>query len=234
MGLFKIEQSKLAYAADFALYAAAVPALGGLLLLYGPSAEWLSLAIWASAGVLGWTLVEYLLHRFVLHGLQPFRGWHAAHHDRPTALICAPTLLSAGLIVTLVFVPAWLLADLWRAGALTLGVLIGYLGYAVTHHATHHWNVDLAWLKGRRGRDSAFLYSSVQLVKNVANFDRDRAGAFLRKLRWISLALFIVALARPQLKEGEARISASGIDIPEYPPCCYRRNLRPHTARNAF
>jgi len=150
MGLFKIEQSKLAYAADFALYAAAVPALAGFLLVYGPSAQWLSLAVCATAGVLGWTLVEYLLHRFVLHGLQPFRGWHAAHHDRPTALICAPTLLSAGLIVALVFVPAWLLAGLWRACALTLGVLIGYLAYAVTHHATHHWRADTGWLRRRK------------------------------------------------------------------------------------
>jgi Ca-activated chloride channel homolog len=71
----------------------------------------------------------------------------------------------------------------------------------------------LAWLKGRHGRESAFLYSSVQLVKGITSLSRSRAGRFLPKLRWLALALFIVALARPRWHEGEATVSASGIDI---------------------
>jgi Ca-activated chloride channel family protein len=71
----------------------------------------------------------------------------------------------------------------------------------------------LAWLKGRRGQESAFLYSSVQLVKGITTLNRSRAGSILAKLRWLSLALLIVAMARPQLGEGEAKIKASGIDI---------------------
>ena len=55
----------------------------------------------------------------------------------------------------------------------------------------------LAWLKGRHARQSAFLYSSVQLVKSVANVHRSRAGQILAALRWLVLALFIVGLARP-------------------------------------
>jgi len=42
------------------------------------------------------------------------------------------------------------LGDLWRASALTLGLLTGYLGYAITHHAIHHWRADNAWLKERK------------------------------------------------------------------------------------
>src|SRR5213080_546214 len=42
---------------------------------------------------------------------------------------------------------------------------------------------------------------------------RSRAGSILLKLRWLALALFIIALARPQLGEGETKITASGIDI---------------------
>ncbi|MHB8521294.1 MAG: vWA domain-containing protein [Limisphaerales bacterium] len=71
----------------------------------------------------------------------------------------------------------------------------------------------LAWLKGRHGRESAFLYSSVQLVKGITAVTRARAGSFLPKLRWLALALFIIALARPRWHEGQARITASGIDI---------------------
>ncbi len=71
----------------------------------------------------------------------------------------------------------------------------------------------LAWLKGRRGGRAAFVYSSVALVKEVSTNTRSRSGQILASLRWLALALFIVALARPQKGEGQAKITASGIDI---------------------
>ena len=71
----------------------------------------------------------------------------------------------------------------------------------------------LAWLKGRRDAQPAFLYSSVQLVRGFTGEVQSSAGAFLRTLRWLALGAFILALARPQLGEGETKISASGIDI---------------------
>jgi Ca-activated chloride channel family protein len=71
----------------------------------------------------------------------------------------------------------------------------------------------LAWLRGRRGRQPAFLYSSVQLVKGIIGITRSSAGSILPKLRWLALALFIVALAQPRLTHSETSISASGIDI---------------------
>jgi Ca-activated chloride channel family protein len=71
----------------------------------------------------------------------------------------------------------------------------------------------VAWLKGRQGRRAAMLYSSVQLIRDISRTSRSQAGRLLPSLRWLSLALFIVALARPQIGEGEARIKASGIDI---------------------
>ena len=66
------------------------------------------------------------------------------------ALIYTPTLLSASLIVGLVFLPALLLGGVWVACALTLGMLTGYLGYTLAHHATHHWRSDNRWLKNRK------------------------------------------------------------------------------------
>jgi Ca-activated chloride channel family protein len=71
----------------------------------------------------------------------------------------------------------------------------------------------LAWLKGRRGQPPAFLYSSVQLVRAVLNVTRSSSGGLLTALRWLALALFIVALAQPRLLRSETRISASGVDI---------------------
>lgn len=150
MSLLSIEHSKAAYAADVALYAAAVVAGAATLLARGPAALWLPLLACTLAGLVGWTAIEYGLHRFVLHGLAPFSRWHLQHHQRPSALICAPTLLSASLIAGLIFVPALLASDAWFALAFTLGVLIGYLAYTVTHHATHHWRADGAWLRRRK------------------------------------------------------------------------------------
>jgi cyclopropane-fatty-acyl-phospholipid synthase len=150
VALLSIEHSKAAYVADFALYGAAVAALTLCLRLAAPTWQAGELAAVAALGVAGWTLAEYGLHRFVLHGVQPFKRWHAEHHDRPTALICAPTLLSASLIALLVFLPVLALAGTLVAGALTLGMLTGYLAYAVTHHATHHWRADNAWLHRRK------------------------------------------------------------------------------------
>lgn len=71
----------------------------------------------------------------------------------------------------------------------------------------------LAWLKGRRGRLAAFLYSSTQLVAGVAGQTRSRAGQFLAALRWLALALFIIALAQPRFTSSEATFRASGVDI---------------------
>jgi cyclopropane-fatty-acyl-phospholipid synthase len=150
MSLLTLEHGKLAYRADFLIYTVAVPALAAFLLWTAPSSYWWSALAWALAGLLSWTLIEYALHRFVLHGLQPFRGWHEAHHQRPTALICAPTIFSATLIAVLVFLPAWAIGDLACACSLTLGLLVGYLAYATTHHATHHWRATHSWLKARK------------------------------------------------------------------------------------
>jgi Ca-activated chloride channel family protein len=71
----------------------------------------------------------------------------------------------------------------------------------------------LAWLKGKTGHEPAFLYSSVQLVKGITTLTRSQAGRLLPKMRWLAVALFIVALARPQLGQGGKQIKASGVDI---------------------
>ena len=70
-----------------------------------------------------------------------------------------------------------------------------------------------AWLKGRRGQPPAFLYSSVKLVEGLTRARRSRAGNLLAALRWLVLALFLVALAQPRLTKSTTEVNASGIDI---------------------
>lgn len=70
-----------------------------------------------------------------------------------------------------------------------------------------------AWLRGKRGRPPAFVYSSTQLVRGILNITQARSGGFLASLRWLTLALCIVALAQPRLTKSETKVTASGVDI---------------------
>jgi Ca-activated chloride channel family protein len=70
-----------------------------------------------------------------------------------------------------------------------------------------------AWLKGKRGEPPAFVYSSTQLLRGILNVSRGSSGGFLSSLRWLALALLIIALAQPRFSTSETRINASGVDI---------------------
>ena len=71
----------------------------------------------------------------------------------------------------------------------------------------------LAWLQGRRGQKPAFVYSSIRLLAGLSATSRSRAGAFLAALRYLALALLIVALSQPRLTRTETTVKASGVDI---------------------
>lgn len=146
----QIEHRPWAYRLDFALYTLASVLMASYLFAASPPDRRDTLWLTALMGLVCWPFLEYGLHRFVLHGLKPFSTWHAEHHRRPRALICTPTVLSAALIGLLVFTPSALLGDRWTALSLTFGLLTGYLGYAITHHAIHHWQGNSAWFKRRQ------------------------------------------------------------------------------------
>jgi sterol desaturase/sphingolipid hydroxylase (fatty acid hydroxylase superfamily) len=147
MGLLSLEQDRTLVWADFAFYGLMVVLLAAAVLHSLPGGHAGRALACVGAGLGGWTLAEYALHRYVLHGLQPFKRWHALHHARPQALIATPTLLTAALFALLVLLPAWWLFPLWSASALVLGVALGYLAYIVTHHAVHHAHGSSRWLR---------------------------------------------------------------------------------------
>lgn len=150
MGFFSLEHSKAAYAADFVIYGFTALVLFAVLIHITLPAQAFSVVSCVFLGFISWSVLEYGLHRFVLHTIEPFKRWHLAHHQRPTALIGTPTVLSAALFATLVFLPVCLQSGFQTACAFTSGLLLGYLAYAITHHAIHHWHVPSMWLAQRR------------------------------------------------------------------------------------
>jgi len=145
-----MEHSRLAYGIDFMAYGVAIVGLALFLLVQSPPTQWLALIALVLVGLVSWTLIEYLLHRFVLHGVEPFRRWHVAHHQHPKVLIFTPTVMGAVMMFLLIFIPAFGVLDLRRASSLFLGVLIGYFSYSVIHHAMHHGKYNSPWLKQRK------------------------------------------------------------------------------------
>ncbi len=71
----------------------------------------------------------------------------------------------------------------------------------------------LAWLRGRRGPAAALIFSSTAVLRGLGKTNAARAGKFLRALLFLSLALLIIALARPRLGKSLTQVEASGIDI---------------------
>jgi sterol desaturase/sphingolipid hydroxylase (fatty acid hydroxylase superfamily) len=148
--LFSLQHSRAAYLADFALLYAAVSGLAAFLVGTDRPERRGGVAAFVVIGLGSWTLIEYAVHRFLFHGLQPFRRWHALHHRRQTDLIYVPTTVSVSAVTGLALLSGWMLGELSRACALTLGVLIGYVAYSITHHAVHHWSGRNVWLRRRK------------------------------------------------------------------------------------
>jgi len=71
----------------------------------------------------------------------------------------------------------------------------------------------IAWLLGRRGITAAVKYSSVDTARLLGATRKSRAGRLMSTLRLLSLAVFIIALARPQLGQERTEVETSGVDI---------------------
>ena len=114
----------------------------------------LGLAVaWWVAGVFLWTLIEYVLHRWIFHyrvkspfGRKLHFLAHGIHHLDPwdgTRLVfpVLPGFLIAGAILA-----ALRLVLPWPEALATLsGILAGYIVYDMTHYYTHHAKPRSRW-----------------------------------------------------------------------------------------
>lgn len=132
---------RIGYYADFYVYPVVITGLTTYAIWQGPEGAW---ATWLSAFIAGaalWTLVEYLLHRFVLHHVPYIKDMHDAHHEDQQALIGAPIWVSLSLMVVVVLIPLSLIAEQNVAIGLACGLMLGHFWYGSVHHILHHWKI---------------------------------------------------------------------------------------------
>jgi sterol desaturase/sphingolipid hydroxylase (fatty acid hydroxylase superfamily) len=130
--------SKLSYYSDFYAYPAVISTLaivGVTHATWADRAEWLCVTM---AGFVFWTLVEYVLHRVVLHMRTYFAPMHGQHHASPLAFLGTPPWISIPVLCATVLAPSWWFLGFDVADGLTVGVMLGYWWYGVVHHVIHH------------------------------------------------------------------------------------------------
>ncbi|TGV55466.1 sterol desaturase family protein [bacterium M00.F.Ca.ET.141.01.1.1] len=130
----------IGYYSDFVVYPLVIAVLGvaGLIEAGEEGApDWIGMAL-ICLGL--WTLIEYVLHRFVLHHVPWIRDLHDRHHIEERSPVGTPTWLSLGVHALVAFLPVWMVSDFATASAVNCGLMLGYLWYISVHHMIHHWH----------------------------------------------------------------------------------------------
>lgn len=132
--------TRIGYYSDFFAYPVLIVFFGAAGVMNASSEGSLAwIAIYPGCLAL-WTLLEYILHRFVLHHLPYFKELHDQHHRDVRALVGTPTWLSIALFMGLAFLPLYWLTGFATASVATSGLMSGYLWYVSVHHIAHHWH----------------------------------------------------------------------------------------------
>jgi dihydroceramide fatty acyl 2-hydroxylase len=142
----------LAYPASLAVPCAGLVVLAMSWPARSAAGQGLVFVLVALAGVVLWTLTEYVLHRWMLHGVEPFRRWHLAHHRHAGVAIRVPVLFSVLLVLAVVGLPALLSGGSAFAAPLSAGMLLGNLLQESVHHRLHDTRPLGSWLEARRRR----------------------------------------------------------------------------------
>lgn len=105
-------------------------------------------------GLLIWTLLEYILHRFIFH-FEPRSTWgkklhflfHGIHHDYPndSTRLVMPLPVSIPLAVIFYYLFLWIFkGSMYGSFA---GLITGYLAYDNIHFAVHHFSMTSRWAR---------------------------------------------------------------------------------------
>jgi sterol desaturase/sphingolipid hydroxylase (fatty acid hydroxylase superfamily) len=144
-----MRMSKLGYFSEFLLFPPFVLIAALLAFRDSTATDFVVWAIVYCVGLVGWTLVEYLLHRAFFHHAPILARIHERHHRSPQELIGTPAWASAFIAIIAVALPSVAVLGFDLGTAMTGGMITGYLWYVFVHYTTHHW----------RPRKRSHLYS---------------------------------------------------------------------------
>lgn len=116
---------------------------------FGQGLELGEVFLWAFLGLISWTLMEYLLHRFVFHFPAKSKVtkylvflFHGLHHDDPNdpTRLVFPPVPAIAIVFGLYHFFALIIPD--SSHHIFMGTfMIGYLCYDYIHYATHHFKM---------------------------------------------------------------------------------------------
>ncbi len=124
---------------------------------FGLTAGEITLAFFT--GMFFWTLLEYVLHRFIFHfvaesetGKKVTYILHGNHHEYPRDkqrlfMPALPSLIIASIFFSLFYGVGFLMGLQQFAFSFFPGFMIGYLIYGSMHYAIHAWNPPFKWMK---------------------------------------------------------------------------------------
>ena len=93
------------------------------------------------AGFAAWTLLEYLVHRFVFHGHSWAGRLHKLHHAHPNDPDSERSSLSTPLLALPVGALLIAATGVEVGSAIFAGLLLGYLIFITIHYAVHRWTI---------------------------------------------------------------------------------------------
>jgi len=164
------------------------------------------IAAFAALGFAAWTLVEYLVHRYILHGRfadgpgvqhflhKQFDHLHLAHHARPWDGNHVNGTLKDTLVPAVVFMLIALVAgplDTWPVFVASL--MLGYIAEEWVHHSVHFYQFDNSYFRyikkhhlfhhSKRGAEVGFGLTSGawDLVVGTRIAEADRARLYAKK-----------------------------------------------------
>ncbi len=187
--------SRASFFADFYVY----PSLAVILVafaIYRAPAHWPSVLFAFVIGFGGWTFIEYIMHRYVLHHLTYIKDQHAKHHVDQKALFGTPTWLSLVVMLVLATGPAVTYVGLPLGCAFTAGLMLGYLGYTLAHYTIHHWNA----------RPGSYLFRLKQRHALHHHFD-DMGNFGVSNGSWDYVFGTNIVVRREQSETAEARLA---------------------------
>ena len=109
--------------------------------------SWRQNVLLISFGIVSWTAIEYVLHRFIFHytarsafGKKLVYAAHLSHHEMPrTANHFFSSMLLSLPVATAYLLIAWIATGSLRAAALLFaGLTAGYFCYEWLHFQAHH------------------------------------------------------------------------------------------------